>query len=141
MKGTLRAGVAAAVVLAIVAADASAGGDPTRRAERLDELRLDGAAGFSVTEYDLETGVYYRWRIVSDGREEYKLLAPELFRNAWIDQVSIEDREVKPMGLYAVEFDSEGAIDIWFVPVRPGDYRFYVEALEEQGFSGLMRVR
>jgi len=143
MSATGRAGIvtAAGLAMALASAGAAVGGDPTRRAERLDELRLDGATGFSVTEYALESGVYYRWRIVSDGRDEYRLVAPELFRNSWIDQVSIEEREVKPMGLHAVEFDAEGAIDIWFVPVRPGDYRFYVETLEDQGFSGVMRVR
>jgi hypothetical protein len=65
---------------------------------------------------------------VSDGRGEYKLMAPELMRNSWVEQVSIEDKEVKPLGgLYAVEFDDEGEIDIYFVPIRPGTYEFYVD--------------
>ena len=138
-----RCGKLAAIALgaALAAGSALAAGDLTRRAERLEPLKLDGAKGFSVKEYTLETGVYYRWRIESDGREEYKLLATELFRNSWIDQVSIEDKEVKPMGLYAVEFDAEGTIDIWFVPIRPGDYSFHVESLESLGFSGTMHVR
>ncbi len=131
---------AAAALLALSAA-AHAEGDPTRRAERLAPLLLDAAEGFSVKRYEIETGVYYRWRIESDGREEYKLLAPGLFRESWIDQVVIEDREVKPMGLHAVEFDDEGAIDIWFVTIRPGTYSFYVEGLETQGFSGEFTVK
>lgn len=28
--------------------------------------------------YEIETGVYYHWRIASDGLEEYKVLADEL---------------------------------------------------------------
>lgn len=111
------------------------------RAERLDTLELNAAEGFSIKTYEIETGQYYRWRIESDGREEYKVLAPELFRNSWVDQVSIEDKEVKPMGLYAVEFDDEGEIDVWFVVLRPGTYRFYVENLETQGFSGQFVVQ
>ena len=122
-------------------ADAPAAGNLLKRAERLVKLELNAGSGFSIKAYDLETGVYYRWRIVSDGREEYRLMAPELFRNSWIDRVSIEDREVKPMGLHAVEFDDEGEIDIWFVPIRPGDYRFYIESLESEGFEGVMHVR
>lgn len=116
-------------------------GDPTRRATRLEPLVLDAATGFSVTRYDTETGVYYRWRIEADGIEEYKLLAPELFRESWIDQVVIEDKEVKPFGLQAVEFDDAGEIDIWFIPQRPGEYRYYVEGLDTQGFSGVFVVR
>ena len=122
-------------------ADAPAAGNLLKRAERLVKLELNAGSGFSIKAYDLETGVYYRWRIVSDGREEYRLVAPELFRNSWIDRVSIEGQEVVPMGLHAVAFDGEGEIDIWFVPIRPGDYRFYIEALETQGFEGVMHVR
>ncbi len=141
---TIRSAAIIAMVFGLALApfaDAPAAGNLTRRAERLEPLELNAGSGFSIKAYDLETGVYYRWRIVSDGREEYRLLAPELFRNSWIDQVSIDDKEVKPAGLYAVEFDDEGTIDIWFVPIRPGDYRYYIEALETEGFEGVMHVR
>jgi hypothetical protein len=133
--------LAVAAVVAALGGPALAAGDFAQRAERIEPaLVLDAAEGFSWTEQRLETGVYYRWRIESDGREEYKLVAPELFANAWVHQVSIEDREVKPMGLHAVEFDSEGAIDVWFVPLRPGTYPFHVEGLEADGFSGSFTV-
>lgn len=116
-------------------------GDPTRRAMRLDPLELDAEHGFSIRSYEVESSVYYRWRIRSDGLEEYKVLAPGLFRESWIDQVVIEDKEVKPFGLHAVEFDDEGEIDIWFVPIRPGTYDFYVEGMETLGFSGTFTVK
>lgn len=130
-----------AVVLAFATTGAASDGDPTRRATRLEPLALDASSGFSIKSYTVESGVYYRWRIESDGLEEYKLLAPGLFRESWIDQVVIEDREVKPLGLHAVEFDAEGAIDIWFMPIRPGTYEYYIEGLETQGFSGEFIVR
>jgi hypothetical protein len=132
------------VVLAVVAFPAvvSAEGDLAARAERLPELAIDGAEGFSVTRYEIETGQFYRWRIESDGRDEYKLLAPELMRNSWIEQVSIEDKEVKPLGgLYAVEFDDAGVIDIYFVPIRPGTYEFYVEGFRADGMLGTFTVK
>lgn len=119
---------------------AFAKGNFTKRAKRLPQLELDASKGFSQKNYEIETGVYYRWRIKSDGKEEYKFLAPDLFRNSWINQVSIEDKEVKPFGLYAVEFDDEGTIDIWFVVIRPGRYEYYIEGLESQGFKGVVKV-
>ncbi|MHA1528101.1 MAG: hypothetical protein ACTSVG_03705 [Alphaproteobacteria bacterium] len=137
----MRSAIIAAVCTLALFGDAVAAGNLIRRAERLEALELNAGSGFSIKTYDLETGVYYRWRIVSDGREEYRLMAPELFRNSWIDRVSVEGREIEPAGLHAVAFDDEGEIDIWFVPIRPGDYRFYIEALETQGFSGVMHVR
>ena len=109
------------LALFVIPALALAEGNLATRAERLPELEIDGAKGFSVKKYEIETGKFYRWRIASDGRGEYKLLAPELMRNSWVEQVSIEDKEVKLLGgLYAVEFDDEGEIDIYFVPIRPG---------------------
>ncbi|MSU90263.1 hypothetical protein GE300_11635 [Rhodobacteraceae bacterium 2CG4] len=124
-----------------LAAPAFAEGDPTRRGTRLEPLVLDAAQGFSQRRFELETGVYYRWRIESDGLEEYKLVAPEFFREIWVDQVVVEDKEVKPYGLHAVEFDDAGTIDVWFVPIRPGTYEFYVVGLEELGFRGEFVVR
>jgi hypothetical protein len=130
------------VLGSVLAAPALAEGNLAARATRLPALVIDGAKGFSVTSYEIETGTYYRWRIESDGRGEYKLLAPELMRNAWVDQVSIEDKEVKPLGgLYAVEFDDEGEIDIYFVPIRPGTYEFYVEGMRGEGMLGTFVVK
>ena len=100
----------AAPLLAALAAltVAAAADDPTRRATRLPTLSIAAGSGFSVRSYEIESGTYYRWRIESDGLEEYKLLAPELFRESWIDQIVIDGLEVKPHGLHAVEFDEEG---------------------------------
>jgi len=129
--------IAAALLAAAHVGAALAEGDPTRRATRLDPLRLEAASGFSITRYEVETGVYYKWRIESDGLEEYKLLAPGLFRESWIDQVVIDDLEVKPLGLHAVEFDDEGVVDIWFIVLRPGEYEYFVDGLATQGFRGV----
>ncbi len=121
---------------------AGAEGNLAVRAERLETLKLDAAEGFSIKTYEIETGQFYRWRIASDGREEYKLLAPGLFRNSWIDQIVIEDKEVKPLGgIYALEFDDEGEIDVYFLVVRPGRYGFYAENLRSQGFEGQFVVK
>lgn len=120
---------------------AMAAGSMTKRAVRLEPLLIDANSGFSNQSITLETGVFYRWRISSDGRDEYKLLAPEFFSNSWVQQISIEDKEVKPMGLYAVEFDAEGDIDIFLIPIEPGVYPFYIEHLKTQGFNGEIIVK
>ncbi len=132
----------AVLTLLLLPISAWAEGNLAKRAERLPALEIDGAKGFSVTTYEIETGKFYRWRIASDGRDEYKLLAPELMRNSWVDQISIENKEVKPLGgLYAVEFDDEGEIDIYFVPIRPGTYEYYIENMREDGMLGTFVVK
>ena len=128
-------------VLVFLAAPALAEGNLASRATRLDPLELKGDLSFSVTEYQLETGKYYRWRITSDGGEEFQVVAPDLFRNSWINQVVINDLEVQPLGLSAVEFDDEGTIDVWFVPIRPGNYDYWVEGFQTRGMKGTFVVR
>jgi hypothetical protein len=106
------------------------------------ELKIDSdELSFSDVEYELETGKYYNWSIEHDGGEELSVVAPELFRNAWIDQIVIDDLEVKAYGLYSVEFDDAGTINISFVPVRPGEYPFYVPGHENRGLAGKFIVR
>ena len=54
----------------------------------------------------------------------------------------IEDKEVKPFGgIYSLEFDAEGAIDVFFVPIRPGTYEYFVENYRESGMLGVIEVK
>jgi len=122
--------------------EASGKGNLARRAERLEELKINAEKGFSIKKYLLETGKYYRWRIISDGRDEYSFVFPKLSRNVWIGQVVIEKKEVKPFGgIYSLEFDEEGEIDVYFLPIRPGKYDFYVENYRESGMLGQIIVK
>ncbi len=122
--------------------ETAAEGNLARRAERLAELKIDAASGFSIKSYQLETGKFYRLRVISDGRDEYSFRFPELSRDAWFDQIVIEDREVKPHGgVYSFEFDDEGGIDVYFIPIRPGTYEFFVENYRESGMLGTFEIR
>ncbi len=107
------------------------------------ELNIDtGALAYSQTEIPLETGKAYRLDVTSDGLEELGVQAPELWRNAWINQLVIDDLEVKLDGaFYAVEYDDEGTISISFIPIRPGNYAFYSAGYEEAGLIGNFSVR
>ncbi len=138
---TMKSAALVVTMLLLGLSPAFAGGNLVRRAERLPTLTIEATHGFSMRDYAVETGAYYRWRIRSDGRDEYRLLAPELFRNAWIQRVSVEEIDVEPVGLGAITFDGEGVVDIWLVPIRPGDYRFYLEGLAGDGFAGVFHVR
>ena len=72
--------------------EASGKGNLARRAERLEELKINAEKGFSIKKYLLETGKYYPWRIISDGRDEYSFVFPKLSRNVWMGQVVIEKK-------------------------------------------------
>jgi len=133
---------AAAFAVMALAGQAQAEGNLASNAERLPDLSINSEdLTFSQTTFELETGKYYRLRLVHDGGEEMAVVAPELFRNSWINQVVINDLEVTPYGLYSVEFDDEGTVDVWFVPIRPGEYKFWADGYEDRGLTGTFVVK
>ena len=137
MKLIAAAGVA---VLAAVA-PAHAEGNLASRATEL-ELNINTVdLTFSQTEFQLETGKYYILHVTSDGAEEIQVVAPELWRNSWINQVVVNDLETTPYGLYSIEFDDEGTFSIGFVPIRPGEYDIYVPGYENRGLTGKFVVK
>jgi hypothetical protein len=142
VKAIVKLAAAILVMVGIAAQPAVAEGNLASNATRLPDLNINSEElTFSETHFELETGKYYRLRIVHDGGEELAVVAPELFRNSWINQVVINDLEVKPMGLYSVEFDDAGTIDIWFVPVRPGKYKFWADGYQDRGLAGSFTVK
>lgn len=142
LRRFLRRAVSGVMAFIAFSSIAQAEGNLAANATRLPDLEINSAdLSFSQSSYELETGKYYRWRIVHDGGEELAVIAPELFRNSWINQVIINDLEITPYGLYSVEFDDEGTIDIWFVPIRPGEYDFSADGYESRGMVGKFVVK
>ena len=133
--------MAALGAAALMTVPAMAEGNLASRATEL-ELKINTVdLNFSQTEFQLETGKYYILHVSSDGEEEVAVLAPELWRNSWINQVVVNDLETTPMGLYSIEFDDEGTFSIGFVPIRPGEYDIYVPGYETRGLKGKFVVK
>ena len=133
------AGVVA--LAATIAAPALAEGNLASRATEL-ELNINTVdLAFSQAQFDIETGEYYILHVTSDGAEEIQVVAPELWRNSWINQVVVNDLETTPYGLYGIEFDDEGTFSIGFVPIRPGEYEIYVPGYENRGLKGKFVVK
>jgi hypothetical protein len=139
---TKLAAFAGAALLALtLAAPALAEGNLAAKGTEL-ELNINTEdLTFSQNEWDLETGKYYILHVTSDGSEEIAVMAPELWRNAWINQIVVNDLETKAYGLYSIEFDDAGTFDISFVPIRPGEYEIYVPGYEERGLKGKFVVK
>ena len=94
----------------------------------------------SETEYRLETGKAYRLEISSTGYQEYAFRAPEFFQHIWLRKVEAGNIEVKAAVLHELEFETDGEAEIFFVPIRPGKYKFYAAGLEKQGMLGYFIV-
>lgn len=113
------------------------------RAESLEPLRIgigDDGYGMEPKQYRIETGRGYRLEVQSTGVIECELEMREFLDNVWIRQVRAGDVEFLNPAFSVVELDDEGTFELTFVPVRPGEYEFGCEGLEDRGLSGTIVV-
>ncbi|MEM6492318.1 MAG: hypothetical protein AAF684_10525 [Pseudomonadota bacterium] len=88
----------------------------------IPEITLKTGEPLTEGPITLESGAYYEMEIVSDGSQELALTGPEFFRAIWMDEIVINDLEIRPLAIDSVEFDDEGTIEISFVAIKPGKY-------------------
>ncbi len=98
------------------------------RRNRVDLGEIVLTAGRMENEgpYTLFSGEYYLLTITADGTQEIAIEGPGLFRNIWINEVVINDIEIRPLGLDSIEFDAAGSARISFIAIRPGQYELRI---------------
>lgn len=124
---------------------AYAGGDLARRVTRLEPLVFgDGEENdfkISRSTIELETGKLYMLPLQARGYKEYRWEAPEFFQTIWVRQVVVEDLEIHTTTIDALEFDDQGTIELWFVPIRTGEFDWYVKGFDVKGMQGTIVVK
>lgn len=136
MRKTILAGAVLALATAASASPAFAAGDLAIRGTKLPDLVVGtGEYGFGLSEtsYELETGQLYQLTIRSTGFHEYAMVAPGLFQNVWWRKVEAGGMEIKAPAFYEFEFEEEGECELFFVPVRTGEFKLWARGLEERG--------
>lgn len=132
--------IAMAALCGIIALPALAANLLTKATD-LSPLELSAGKAFPKEPLELEAGKYYRWTIKSDGTSEAAVAAPEFFRFIWINEVVINDIEVRPLGLDSIEFDDEGEATLSFVPIRPGEYEYFMPNTPGDAYRGKIVVK
>ncbi|AQZ96297.1 copper-binding protein [Halopseudomonas phragmitis] len=128
----------------LLANSALAAGDLTRRPVTLPDLVLGNEeSDFAMThkEYEVETGQAYRLKIISSGQKEYAFQAPDFFKVTHLRKVEAGDVEIKTAYLHELEFEKPGQAEIFFTPLVPGRYEFYLKGLESRGMTGHFVVK
>ena len=93
--------------------------------EELPEIKL--SVGEPLGEdMVLKSGTGYELEITSDGSGEIQLAGPGFFRAIWINEVVINDLEVRPFGIESLEFDDEGTMELEFIAIKPGTYELRI---------------
>jgi hypothetical protein len=107
----------------------------------LDPLTLASGQPLAKGPYELESGKYYRIEIQADGSAELAIAGPDFFRNVWVDEVIINDIEVRPLGVDSLEFDDEGTASISFVTIRPGTFTLRVPGTTGESQQATFNVK
>jgi hypothetical protein len=113
-----------------------------RNRTELEEISLTAGQMQSPGEYELLSGGYYRVTITSDGTQELAVEGPNLFRNIWVNEIVINDIEIRPMGgIDSIEFDAAGSARISFIAVVPGSYEFRIRGASGDSQRATFHIR
>jgi uncharacterized cupredoxin-like copper-binding protein len=133
-----------AAALAALPSLARAEGYLALKPEKLPELVIGtGESGYGVSQkdYALVTGKAYRLKLKSTGQKECAWQAPEFANYIWLRKVEVNNVEIKASHVYEIEMEREGEAEIFFVPIRPGEYTWMCRGLEGKGMGGKFVVK
>lgn len=71
---------------------------------------------------ELQSGAYYVLEIEADGTAELAIEGPSFFRAIWINEIVINQIEIRPMAVDSLEFDAAGTATISFIAIKPGSH-------------------
>jgi len=109
--------------------------------QKLEPITLSAGKPLAEKPYELESGRYYRIEIVADGSQELAIGGPEFFRNVWVNEVVINDIEVRPLGIDSLEFDDAGSAEISFVTIRPGTFILRIPGTSGETQQAIFNVK
>ena len=113
----------------------------TGGAQKIDPITLSSGKPLAKAPYDLEAGKFYRLDINADGSAELAISGPDFFRNVWINEIVINDIEVRPLGVDSLEFDDEGTATITFITIRPGTFTLRIPGTTGDSQKAVFNVR
>jgi len=130
----------AALAISIPGAAQAQSGLLTRPVE-LAPITLSAGAPLAEAPYELESGKQYSLTIAADGSAELAIEGAELFRNIWINEIIINDIEIRPLGLDSIEFDAAGEAEITFVTIRPGTFTLRIPGTSSDSQAAVFQVK
>jgi hypothetical protein len=133
--------LAAGLTLASAGDALAQAGLMTGGATKLDPITLASGKPLTSKPYELEAGKFYRVDIEADGSQELAIAGPDFFRNVWVNEVVINDIEVRPLGVDSIEFDDEGTATISFITIRPGTFTLSIPGTTSDSQKAVFNVK
>jgi hypothetical protein len=107
----------------------------------LAPITLSSGKPLAGAPYELKSGGYYRIEIIADGTAEIAIGGAEFFRNVWVNEIVINDIEIRPMGVSSLEFDDEGTALITFIAITPGTYELRIPGARGDTQRAIFNIR
>ncbi|MBK4218207.1 hypothetical protein JJJ17_19945 [Paracoccus caeni] len=92
----------------------------------LPDLTLGSGKPVAEGPISLKSGGYYKMKIVADGSAELALSGGDFFRAIWINEIVINNIEIRPLGVHSLEFDAAGEAEISFIAIMPGTFELAI---------------
>lgn len=144
MKKLFLAAFALAALSSPFATPALAAGDLGVKAQKLPNLEIGmDDAGYAVSQkvYELETGKAYRLLVKASGKQACAWEAPKFFQNIWLRRITAGEVEISVPSVNSFDFDDPGEVELYFVPVRSGEFQWTCPGLEAKGVTGTFKVK
>lgn len=106
-----------------------------KKKTKLEPITLSAGKPLAAAPYEIEAGKFYSIDIVADGSQELGIAGPEFFRNVWVNEIVINDIEVRPMAVDSLEFDDAGEATLSFIAIKPGSYRLAIPGTTSESQS------
>ncbi|ABL68145.1 hypothetical protein [Paracoccus denitrificans] len=108
---------------------------------QLAPLTLASGKPVATAEYKLKSGGFYRIDINADGSQELALSGGHFFRAIWVNEIVINDIEIRPMGVHSLEFDDAGTATISFIAIVPGRYTLSIPGSQGETQQAVFNIQ
>ena len=107
----------------------------------LEPLTLASGQPVAAAEYSLQSGGYYRIKIIADGSQELALSGGDFFRAVWVNEIVVDDIEIRPLGVHSLEFDAAGEAEMSFIAIMPGRYTLSIPGSSGETQRAVFNIR
>jgi uncharacterized cupredoxin-like copper-binding protein len=142
------AACACATVLALplytTLASTAAAEEPKSKTIRLPDLTIgtgDSGYGFTQDAAAIDVGKPYRMWLKATGKKECAFQAGEFFSAVKWRKIEVNKVEIKAVAITEIEFEQEGAAELFFTPAKAGEYTWVCNGFADKGLTGKFIVK
>lgn len=107
----------------------------------LEPLTLASGKPVASAEYNLKSGGFYSIKVIADGSQELALSGGDFFRSVWVNEIVVNDIEIRPMGVHSLEFDAAGEATISFIAITPGRYTLSIPGSSGESQQAVFNIQ